>query len=226
DYLLLELITPDNAGSNDGKTIAIERQDVTGDDQYLLRDVKKLGDNQYQLIAQNAEYEPMMATDEMNTFARLRQIVDPVDLYLHQSFMREEIPGLFDLEFNTGLWQSGHVCPKNCRDQFLLVTLNKQGKIKDHQYHDYFIDQENFRWQSQKSSSPSGSKGKAIINHATNESWVHLFVRKNKLEAKKGAPFIYCGKLKYLRHKGEKPMNVEWLLEKPLGEELLEYFSL
>ncbi len=226
DYLLLELITPDNAGSNDGKTIAIERQDVIGDDQYLLRTVKKLRDNQYQLTAQNTDYEPMMATADMNTFARLRQVVDSMDLYLHQSFMREEIPGLFDLEFNTGLWQSGHVCPKNCRDQFLLVTLNKQGKIKDHQYHDYFIDQENFRWQSQKSSSPSDSKGGAIINHATNESWVHLFVRKNKLEAKKGAPFIYCGKLEYLRHKGEQPMNVEWLLEKPLGEELLEYFSL
>lgn len=225
DYLLLELITPDNAGSNDGRTIAIERQDVTGDDQYLLRTVKKLGDNQYQLIAQNTDYEPMMATDEMNTFARLRQLVDPADLYLHQSFMREEIPSLFDLEFNTGLWQSGHVCPKNYSDQFLFVTLNKQGKNIEHQYHDYFIDQEKFHWQSQNSSSPSGSKGKSIINHAANESRVHLFVRKNKLEANKGAPFIYCGELRYLLHKGEKPMNVEWLLERSLGEKLFEYFS-
>ena len=225
DYLLLELITPDNAGSNDGKTIAIERQDVTGDDQYILRTVKKLGDNQYQLTAQNADYEPMMAAADMNTFARLRQVVDPVDLYLHRSFMREDIPGLFDLEFNTGLWQSGHVFPKGYPDQFLLVTLNKQGKIKDHQYHDYFIDQEKFHWQSQNSATPISSKGKAIINHVVNQSRVHLFVRKNKLEAKKAAPFIYCGELKYLHHKGEKPMNVEWLLESPLSEALMEYLS-
>jgi SOS-response transcriptional repressor LexA len=225
DYLLLELITPDNAGSNDGRTIAIERQDVTGDDQYLLRTVKKLGDNQYQLIAQNPDYEPMLATEEMNTFARLRQVIDPVDIHLHQSFMREEIPVLFNLEFNTGLWQSGHVCPKNHPDQFLLVTLNKQGKIKDHQYHDYFIDQENFHWQSQNSATPNSAKGTAIINHTSNNSRVHLFVRKNKLEANKGAPFYYCGDLKYLRHKDEKPMNVEWLLERPLSKELFEYFS-
>jgi SOS-response transcriptional repressor LexA len=225
DYLLLELITPDNAGSNDGRTIAIERQDVTGDDHYLLRTVKKMGDNRYQLIAQNPDFEPIMATDEMNTFARLKQVIDPLDIHLHRSFFREEIPDLFGLEFNTGLWQSGHVCPKIHPDQFLLVTLNKQGKIKDHQYHDYFIDQENFHWQSQNSSAPTGTKGKAIINHALNNSRVHLFVRKNKLEANKGAPFYYCGDLKYLGHKGEKPMNVEWLLERPLGEELFKYFS-
>jgi len=225
DYLLLELITPDNAGSNDGKTIAIERQDVTGDDQYLLRTVKKLGDSRYQLTAKNPDYEPIMATEEMNTFARLKQIIDPLDIHLHKTFFREEIPNLFGLEFNTGLWNSGHVCPKDHADQFLLVTLNKQGKIKDHQYHDYFTGQENFHWQSQNNTAPTGAKGKAIINHAANSGRVHLFVRKNKLEASKGAPFYYCGGLKYLQHKGAKPMNVQWLLERPLGKELYEYFS-
>ncbi len=140
--------------------------------------------------------------------------------------MREEIPGLFGLEFNSGLWQSGHVCPKSHSDQFLLVTLNKQGKIKDHQYHDYFIDKSNFHWQSQNSTSPIGSKGRAIQEHVKKMSRIHLFVRKNKLEAKKAAPFIYCGELKYLNYKSAKPMNVQWLLEKPLNEELFEYFSM
>jgi len=166
-----------------------------------------------------------MASDEMNTFARLKQVIDPLDIHLHKTFFREDIPNLFGLEFNTGLWNSGHICPKDHPDQFLLVTLNKQGKIKDHQYHDYFTDQENFHWQSQKNTAPSGAKGKTIINHAANSSRVHLFVRKNKLEAGKGAPFYYCGDLKYLQHKGAKPMNVQWLLERPLGKDLYAYFS-
>lgn len=80
DYLLLERITPNNAGSNNGKTIAIERQDVSGDDQYLLRNVQKQGLGQYQLNAQNPDYEPMMATEGMVTFARLVDVIDPVDL--------------------------------------------------------------------------------------------------------------------------------------------------
>jgi len=46
----------------------------------------------------------MMATEDMATFARLKDVIDPMDLYLHQSFMREEVPALFGLEFNTGSW--------------------------------------------------------------------------------------------------------------------------
>ena len=147
DYLLLEHITSNNAGSISNQIVAIERQDTSGDDQYLLRSVNKLGQGQYELIAQNSDYEPMMATEDMATFARLKDVIDPMDLYLHQSFMREEVPALFGLEFNTGSWQAGHVCPAGSDDQFILVTLNKQGRVVDHQYHDYFTDGETFHWQ-------------------------------------------------------------------------------
>ena len=44
DLLLLEWITPSNAGSISGQTMAIETQDESGDDQYLLRVVKKQSD--------------------------------------------------------------------------------------------------------------------------------------------------------------------------------------
>ncbi|MCJ8270631.1 MAG: S24 family peptidase, partial [Psychrosphaera sp.] len=75
DYLLFEIISPTAAGSNNGKIVAIERQDVTGDDQYLLRMVNKLGPGEYQLLAQNPDYEPMMASEDMTTFARLKGVV-------------------------------------------------------------------------------------------------------------------------------------------------------
>jgi len=225
DYLLLELITPDNAGSISDTIIATERQDAGVDDQYLLRKVKKLGGNRYELLANNPEYPPMMATEDMRTFARLKQVINPTDLYLHQSFSREDIPPLFGLAFNTGLWQSGHVRPGGHPDQFLLVTLIKQGKIQEHQYHDYFIDQDNFHWQSQNSTAPAGSKGRAIINHISDESRVHLFVRKNKLDGKKAAPFIYCGTISYLNHNSSKPMNVKWRLDSSLSDSLLDHFK-
>ena len=226
DYLLLEHITANNAGSINNQIVAIERQDMSGDDQYLLRFVNKLSHGQYELVAQNSDFEPMMATEDMVTFARLRDIIDPMDLHLHKSFMRAEIPGLFGLEFNKGAWEAGHVCPKNHDDQFLLVTLNKQGKIADHQYHDYFSNTETFNWQSQNMTGPSTSRGQRIINHQANISKLHLFVRKNKLEDKKAAPFYYCGTLNYESHKGEKPMSVITTLDYALSNYLkLEFIG-
>ncbi len=80
DYLLLEAITSDKAGSISNQIVAIERQDITGDNQYLLRYVKKLGPRSYQLIAQNPDYSPMMASEEMRTFARFKRVIDPADI--------------------------------------------------------------------------------------------------------------------------------------------------
>ena len=48
DYLLLEHITSNNAGSISNQIVAIERQDISCDDQYLLRSVNKLGQGQYE----------------------------------------------------------------------------------------------------------------------------------------------------------------------------------
>ena len=226
DYLLLEHISSESAGSISNQIVAIERQDTSGDEQYLLRYAKKLAQGQYELVAQNSDYEPMMATEEMATFARLKDVIDPMDLYLHQSFMREDIPPLFGLEFNTGAWQAGHVCPNGSEDQFIFVTLNKQGKAADHQYHDYFTDGETFHWQTQNMVGPTGGKGQRLINHQANGSKLHLFVRKNKLEAKKGAPFYYCGTVNYVSHEGEKPMSVVARLDSELNDYLkLEFIG-
>jgi superfamily II DNA or RNA helicase/SOS-response transcriptional repressor LexA len=84
DYLLLESITPDRAGSISNQVIAIERQDISGDEQYLLRYVRKLGAGKYQLIANNPDYEPMLATEDMRTFARFKGIIDSNDLEINE----------------------------------------------------------------------------------------------------------------------------------------------
>ncbi len=75
DLLLLELITSDKAGSLRGQIVAIERDDIGGEGQYLLRKVNKLPNGQYELIAQNPDYEVMIADESMRTFARFKQVV-------------------------------------------------------------------------------------------------------------------------------------------------------
>ena len=74
--LLLELISPDSAGSLQNCTVAIERQDQSGNNQYLLRDVKKLSNGSYQLLAKNPAYAPITADDSMRTFARLKGVIE------------------------------------------------------------------------------------------------------------------------------------------------------
>lgn len=76
DLLLLEWVTPKSAGSISNLTMVIETQDDTGDNQYLLRVVRKIAPNQYELQAQNPEYQTMLATDSMKTFARLKAVLN------------------------------------------------------------------------------------------------------------------------------------------------------
>lgn len=213
DFLLLELLTANNAGSINGQTVAIERQDEYGDNQYLLRVVSKQGPDHYILKANNPDYEDLPADDSMRTLARLKQVIDPLDLAIGQSFMREDIPKLFGEDFNPGSWHSGHVVLNQKDAHVLLVTLNKQGKAEDHRYTDYWIDEKTFHWQSQNATTPVSKRGREVIEHRKDGRKIHLFVRENKLSAGKAAPFVYIGPVNYLSHQGSEPMSVTFTLE-------------
>lgn len=212
DYLLLEQITPENAGKISNETIAIERQEGTGESQYLLRKVLKNPEGSYTLRASNPDYDDMLANEDMVTFARLKGKIDPLELFVGKSFMREEIPSLFGVEFNPGNWQAGHIVLTDQKVQVLLVTLNKQGKSAQHRYHDYFIDEKHFHWQSQNSTKPEGKRGQQVIHHSEMGYKVYLFVRQHKLLSGKAAPFQFYGEVEYQKHFGSAPMSVEWRL--------------
>lgn len=212
DYLLLERITPQSAGSITGQIVAIERQDA-GDNQYLLRLVTKTSAGQYVLRATNPDYGDLEAEEGMRTFARLKEVLDPLELAAGLEFMREEIPELFGEEYNPGNWNTGHVVLNDKRAHVLLVTLNKQGKSEEHRYHDYWVNENVFHWQSQNSTTPESKRGKELIEHKKRGITIHLFVRDNKLAGNKASPFIYYGPVIYERHKGSAPMSIEWRVQ-------------
>lgn len=213
DYLLLELMTPTHAGSITGNVVAIERQDQSGDNQYLLRVVTKTHDGQYVLKANNPAYEDLPTTDEMRTLARLRSVIDPLDLAVGQRFQREQIPELFGEVFNPGSWNVGHVALNDKKAHILLVTLNKQGKSEEHKYLDHWIDEHHFHWQSQNSTTPQSKRGQEIIEHERRGIAIHLFVRDGKLAGGKAAPFVYHGRVIYKSHQGAGPMSVVFNVE-------------
>lgn len=208
DYLLLELLSPTKAGSITGSVMAIERQDETGDNQYLLRVATKSADGQYILKANNPDYGDMPATDDMRTLARLVTVLDPLVLAVGHSFFREDIPPLFGEVFNPGNWNAGHIVLHEKKAHVLLVTLNKQGKAEEHRYHDHWIDEKTFHWQSQNSTTPASKKGSDVIHQAERGLVLHLFVRDSRLAHGKGAPFTYQGTARYVSHSGSSPMSV------------------
>ena len=98
--------------------------------------------------------------------------------------------------------------PHLLRAHVLLVTLNKQGKAADHRYLDHWIDARTFHWQTQNKTTPSSKRGREVIGHADLGIALHLFVRERKLAGGKAAPFVYHGRVRYLRHEGSGPMSV------------------
>lgn len=213
DVLLLEHVTPTKAGSIIGAVMAVERQDDSGDYQYLLRVVTKNAAGQYVLKANNPNYEDLVATGEMRPLARLQAVVDPMELQVGRSFKREDIPPLFGEVFNPGNWQAGHVVLPTRKAHVLLVTLSKQGKSEEHRYHDYWIDERTFHWESQNSTGPDTKRGREIIEHESLGISLHLFVRDAKLTGGKAAEFTYCGTVRYQSHERSHPMGVTFKLD-------------
>jgi len=212
DYLLLEQISSGAAGKISDATLAIERLDEAGDTQYLLRTVRKSAEGEYILEAANPAYEDIVLTPELveqfRTFARLKEVISPLEMARGQELLREDIPALFGAEFNPGNWQSGHVFLKEAGAHVLLVTLNKQGKASQHRYIDHWVDETTFHWQSQNSTTPESKRGRELIHHQKLGLSVHLFVRENKLRNGKSAPFTYYGPVAYKSHTGSAPMSV------------------
>ena len=212
DYLLLEQIGSGAAGKITDNTLAIERVDEAGDTQYLLRTVRKSAQGEYMLEAANPDYDDIVVTPELleqfRTFARLKEVISPLEMARGQELLREDIPALFGAEFNPGNWQSGHVFLKEAGAHILLVTLNKQGKASQHRYVDHWVDESTFHWQSQNSTTPENKRGRELINHEKLGLTVHLFVRENKLRNGKSAPFTYYGPVEYKSHTGSAPMSV------------------
>ena len=135
---------------------------------------------------------------------------------LWKTYSREQIPPLFELEFNTGLWNQGFILKEE--KIFLLVTLEKKSMAEDHKYEDRFESPTVFHWQSQNRTKQDSKHGQAIRHHDEKGIDVHLFVRPQSTEGGKAAPFVYCGQLDFMEWEGEQPISVRWRLRTPVPE--------
>lgn len=88
-------------------------------------------------------------------------------------------------------------------------------------YKDYSINEFLFHWQSQNNTGSSTKTGQRYINHKKMGTKILLLVRENKKDTIGTAPYTFLGLADYVKHEGNKPMNIIWKLHKPISPKYL-----
>ena len=162
-------------------------------------------------------------------YERIDFIDEPVDLGfdcpldLHCTYTRDQLLVALDFMNPNSVREGVKWLPEKQVD-VLFVTLNKSDKdySPTTMYNDYSINEELFHWQSQSTTTDTGSVGQRYINHRKRGSKVLLFVREYKSDMVGAAPYTFLGTVNYVKHNGSRPMNITWRLDKPIPAKYLK----
>ena len=177
---------------------------------------------------------PVMLAELMELLQYKYDLIDfidaPVDLGfdcpldLHCTYTRDQL--LVALDFmNPNSVREGVKWLPDKQVDVLFVTLNKSDKeySPTTMYNDYSINEELFHWQSQSTTTDTGSVGQRYIHHRERGSKVLLFVREFKSDLVGAAPYTFLGTANYVKHTGSRPMNITWKLDHPILDKFREY---
>ena len=158
-------------------------------------------------------------------YERIDFIDEPVDvgfdcpLDLHCTYTRDQLLVALDFMKPSTVREGVKWLPEKKLDVF-FVTLNKSDKdySPTTMYQDYSINESLFHWQSQSTTSEQSSTAQRYIHHKEQGSKVLLFVREFKKDRISGSAeaYTYLGTANYVKHEGEKPMNITWRLDAPI----------
>lgn len=145
-------------------------------------------------------------------------------LKVHSKYIRDQILVAFGKStFNKKAMGKEGVCYiKDKNIDILFVTLNKSEKdySPNIMYEDYAISRKLFHWQSQNTTSAKSPTGQRYINSSGLNNQVLLFVREYKRKNGTADSFYFLGKVTYVSHTANKPMNIIWKLDEQMTEEI------
>ena len=147
----------------------------------------------------------------------------PLDL--HCTYTRDQLLIAMDFMKPSTVREGVKWLPEQKLDVF-FVTLNKADKdySPTTMYNDYSINERLFHWQSQSTTAEASPTGQRYIHHKERGSRVLLFVREFKADRISGGAkaYTYLGTANYVKHEGEKPMNITWRLDHPIPAKYLK----
>lgn len=138
----------------------------------------------------------------------------PLDL--HCTYTRDQLLVAMDFMKPSTVREGAKWLPDKKLDVF-FVTLNKADKdySPTTMYKDYSINDYLFHWQSQSTTSEKSPTAQRYIHHKEMGTRVLLFVREFKKDRISGGAeaYTFLGTANYVKHEGEKPMNITWRLD-------------
>lgn len=147
-------------------------------------------------------------------------------LYTHADYTRAELVGALShtpLPSAIHLFREGVKHYEESNLDLFLVTLDKDDDSfsSTTSYKDYPIAPNHFHWESQSSTTLSSPTGQRYIHHQELGSEILLAVRLSKFNnIGVAAPYTLLGAVDYLDHRGEKPIQFEWKLNRDMPREL------
>jgi len=145
----------------------------------------------------------------------------PVPLRVHATYTRDEIIAAWGLTSKGRLREvrEGVAFDAARQVELLFVTLDKSDDAfrPAIRYADYPISATRFHWESQNRTTPTSPTGQRYIDHRAMGVQIQLFVRaRRKDERSQTMPYAFLGPVRYVRHQGEKPMQIVWELGSPM----------
>ncbi|WP_321313897.1 DEAD/DEAH box helicase [Halarcobacter sp.] len=110
-------------------------------------------------------------------------------------------------------------------DFFLFITLEKDKYSKASKYVNNFKSNDTFNFVSKPSMSQDKGDGYRLINNKKENVKLHIFVRKFSHVDKKVQKFIYLGLADCDSYSGNKPIDTQLILKKPLSDKLYHEFT-
>jgi superfamily II DNA or RNA helicase/HKD family nuclease len=144
-----------------------------------------------------------------------------VPLLVHERYTRQEVVAALGLASPAcpRNFQEGVLWAEEYRTDVLFVTLEKTvaGFSPSTMYRDYAISPTEFHWESQSTTSERSPTGQRYVQHTERGSRVVIFARERQVEGGgQSVPFLFLGPATYQRHRGDRPMAINWRLQFPL----------
>ena len=177
------------------------------------------------VLAANAERMAELRQVAEILEGRIQRVTEPIDpsgrlpLRVHARYSRNEACAAFGIP-NSSQFREGvrWVEEENAHIVFVTLTKTEGHYSPTTMYRDWAETPRIFHWDSQGRTSSVSKEGLRYINHARQGSAVHLFLRETKLPDRDLGvpPYLYAGEMTYVRHTGDRPMQIVWKLAKPL----------
>jgi hypothetical protein len=160
---------------------------------------------------------------------RIGRVTTPIDasgrnpLRVHARYSRDEACAAFGVADPTQLREGVKWVPDEQADLFFVTLVKTERHYSPTtMYRDWAETPTLFHWDSQSTTSSTSGVGRRYIQHAERGSTVHLFLRETKEPDRDLGvpPYLYAGTMAYLRHTGDRPMQIVWRLDRPLPADI------